>query len=81
MEQIEKEQVWVSRSNGLLILNTHTHTRTHAHSITEVSDNLPELPGVCYRKMPKYVLKKEKWFDFTIETSIDFKKGQILNIF
>ena len=40
-----------------------------------------ELPGACYRKMPKSVLKKEKGFDFTIESSIDFKKGQILNKF
>ena len=36
------------------------------------------LPGACYRKMPKSVLKKEKCFDFAIESSIDFKKGQIL---
>ena len=41
----------------------------------------PELLGASYRKMPKSVLKKENWFDFTIETSIDFKKGQILNKF
>ena len=40
-----------------------------------------ELPGACYRKMQKSVLKKEKCFDFTIESSIDFKKGQILNKF
>ena len=40
-----------------------------------------ELPGACYRRMPKFVLKKEKCFDFTIESSIDFKKGQILNEF
>ena len=31
-----------------------------------------ELPGACYRKIPKSVLKKENWFDLTIETSIDF---------
>ena len=40
-----------------------------------------ELTGACYRKMPKSVLKKETWFDFTIETYIHFKKGQILNKF
>ena len=38
----------------------------------------PELPGACYRKMPKSVLKKEKCFDFTIETSIDIKKAKYL---
>ena len=37
-----------------------------------MSISSPELPGACYRKMPTSVLKKEKWFDFTIETSIDF---------
>ena len=45
------------------------------------SPAIAELPGACYRKMPKSVLKKEKCFDFTIESSIDFKKGQILNKF
>ena len=40
-----------------------------------------ELPGACYRKIPKSVLKKEKCFYFTIESSIDIKKGQILNKF
>ena len=32
-------------------------------------------------KNAKICFKKGKWFDFTIETSIDFKKGQILNKF
>ena len=51
----------------------------HPIQVQEVSP--PELPGACYRKMPTSVLKKEKGFGFTIESSIDIKKGQILNQF
>ena len=51
------------------------------HSCLNRTDSCAELPGACYRKMPKSVLKKEKCFDFTIESSIDFKKGQMLNKF
>ena len=55
------------------------------HWKRKIRDLLCCSPGRVARcllsKNAKICFKKEKWFDFTIESSIDFKKGQILNKF
>ena len=43
-----------------------------AHASKPGGGFLSELPGALYWKMTKSGLKKEKCFDFTIESSIDF---------
>ena len=55
---------------------------------TQISLQVKLAEVICSRvarcllsKNAKICLKTGKWFDFTLETSIDFKKGQILNQF
>ena len=83
--EVENEVLYVKHSATVDILHKPSH-RSHAMYVqksrtTYMHVSWAELPGACYRKMPKSALKKEKCFDFTIESSIDFKKGQIFNKF